>query len=151
MHDRLTRRGGGVLIAVDSELTSDAGSKAKKDSVSECKVHELSEKSAKRIRCFHRANFAFINSVIACSDWCNLYLCTNITEAVNIFYNVLNAVFYTCVPTYYAKISNQPPWLNKELARFFQTTYSTSSPPDQSCPYDIPKSNFIFRPVISES
>jgi len=37
------------------------------------------------------------------------------------------------------------------FARLFQTTYSTSSPPDQSYPYDIPKLNFILCPVISES
>jgi len=70
------------------------------------KVHELSEKSAKRIPCFRRANFALINSLIVCSDWSNLYLCTNITEAVNIFYNALSAVIDTCVSTSYPKISN---------------------------------------------
>jgi len=37
------------------------------------------------------------------------------------------------------------------FAKFFQTTYSTSSPPDQSYPFDIPKSNFIFCPVIRKS
>jgi len=37
------------------------------------------------------------------------------------------------------------------FAQFFQSTHSTSSPPDQSYPYDTPKSNFIFCPVISES
>jgi len=205
------------------ELTIDTGTK----------VHELSEKSAKYFPCFRRANFALINSLIACSDWSNLHLCTNITEAVNIFYIALNAVFDTCVPAYYPKISNQPPLFYKELARLknlksrlykkfrvsvsqdafsrylsahnyylarcktqltldpkqfynfvntkrksssyrsslkfensaantdqtvadlfahlFQTTYSTSSPPDQSYPCDTPKSNYIFCPVISES
>jgi len=89
------------------ELTIDTGTK----------VYELSEKLAKRIPCFRRKNFALINCLIACSDWSNLYLCTNINDAVNIFYNILNEVFDTCVPTYYPKISNQPPWFNKELAR----------------------------------
>jgi len=37
------------------ELTIDTGTK----------VHQLSEKSAKRIPCFRRANFALINSLIA--------------------------------------------------------------------------------------
>jgi len=37
------------------------------------------------------------------------------------------------------------------FAQFFQTTYSTSSPPDQSYPYVIPKSNFICCPVIRKS
>jgi len=73
------------------ELTIDTGTE----------VYELSEKSAKRILCFRRANFAFMNSLKACSDWSNLYLCTNISEADYIFYNVLNEVFDTCVPTYY--------------------------------------------------
>jgi len=77
------------------------------------KVHKLSEKSAKLIPCFRRATFALIRSLIACSDWSNLYLYTHITEADNIFYSILNAVFYTCAPMYYPKISIQPPWYNK--------------------------------------
>jgi len=85
------------------ELTIDTGTK----------VHELSVKSAKRIPCFRKANFALINSLITCSEWFNLYLYTNITEAVNIFYNVLNAVFDTCVHQPHP----QPQWFNKELAR----------------------------------
>jgi len=80
-------------------------------------VYELSEKSAKRIPCFRRANFA-------CSDWSNLYLCTNINEAVNIFYNVLNEVFDTCVHTYYPKISNQPPLYKKFRASGSQAAFS---------------------------
>jgi len=109
-----------VCIARTSEITlpEDPYHPTLELTIDTCtKVYELSEKSAKRIPCFRRANFVLINSLIACSDWSNLYLCTNINEAVNIFYNVLNEVFDTCVHTYYPKISNQPPWFNKELAR----------------------------------
>jgi len=65
------------------ELTIDTGTK----------VYELSEKLAKRIPCFRRANFALVNSLIACPDWSNLYLSTNINEAGYIFYNILNEVY----------------------------------------------------------
>jgi len=57
MHDRLTRRGGGVLIAVDSELTSDAGSK----------LNKISKKSAKRINCFRKVIILFNLSLETCN------------------------------------------------------------------------------------
>jgi len=66
------------------------------------KVYELSVKSAERIPCFRRANFALINSLIACSDWSNLYLRTYINEAVNIFYNVLRGY----IPFFFQKNEN---------------------------------------------
>jgi len=58
---------------------------------------------------FRIASFALINSLIACSDWSNLYLCTNITEVGNIFYTVLNAF-----PRIILKFQSN---LNKQLAR----------------------------------
>jgi len=109
-------------------------------------VYEVSEKIANRIPCFRRANFALINSLIACLDWSNLYLSTNLNEAVNIFYNILKrkSSSYPSSLKFENSAASTDQAIADLFAQFFQTTYSTSSPPDQSYPYVIPKSNILL-------
>jgi len=58
---------------------------------------------------------------------------------------------YPSSPKFENSAANTDQAIADLFAQFFQTTYSTSSPPDQSYPFEIPKSNFIFCPVISKS
>ena len=64
---------------------------------------------------FRRANFLLMYEMIQVTDWSYLESFTDINDACEHFYNIINNIFNTCVPVYKQNNRTYPPWFNLEI------------------------------------
>lgn len=61
-------------------------------------LQNISDRPAKRVYCFGKSDFDRLNNFIYDFNWSDLYMCTDMAAAVDIFYNAMNSFFSECVP-----------------------------------------------------
>ena len=64
---------------------------------------------------FRRANFLLMYEMIQVTDWSYLESFTDINDACEHFYNIINNIFNTCVPVYKQSNRTYQPWFNLEI------------------------------------
>ena len=102
-----------------------------------------------RVRQFRKADFTKLNELLSQSEWSDLYVCTDLSIAIKLFYNRLNACFDACIPSAYPTRSNKPPWFSKELSHLknlksrLYKKFKESSSSSAFSRYLIARANFI--------
>jgi len=76
--------------------------------------------------------------MIACSDWSQLKYCSNLADAIHIFYDTINSFFEVCVPLVTPISSVRPPWFSKHYKKF-----KKSGNPSDFNRYEATRANFI--------